>query len=275
MNAWHAPDDLLDRYVASAEPELLAATAWSVEAHLDGCASCRARLAARAARQPELDALLVEVDARLIGLLDAEPPRRGASSSLRAALLRRGSWLPAGRTLPWLCASLLVLLAALAADLGAGASEPGLVLVVAPVLPLIGVGASWGRLTDPMHELMATVPVAGLALVLRRTFVVLVIVLPVAALAGELTGASPARWLLPALALTTGSLALGTRLGVTAATFSVGVAWCVAVVVPAFANATDPGVLQASWLPVWAAVSIASAGLLAARRSTYDRLLPT
>ena len=43
--AWHVPDALLDRFAAIDGPALPAPDLWSVEAHLERCPDCRARLA--------------------------------------------------------------------------------------------------------------------------------------------------------------------------------------------------------------------------------------
>src|SRR5205814_2288396 len=72
---------------------------------------------------------------------------------------------------------------------------PSVVLLFAPVVPLLGVAAVWSSAADPAHELVAATPRAGLHLILRRTLAVLVVVLPVLVLAGWAVGASPARWL--------------------------------------------------------------------------------
>jgi hypothetical protein len=147
------------------------------------------------------------------------------------------------------------------------------VLLAAPVLPLIGVAASWTRALDPAHELVAGTPAAGLPLLLWRTLVVLAIVVPVALLAGVVTGADgPAAWLLPCLALTAAALEIGSVVGLVRATCAVGVAWAAGVVLPALATASTPAALEPSWLPVWTALALAAAGVIAQRRHAYRRL---
>ena len=83
---------------------------------------------------------------------------------------------------------------------------PSLLLLLAPVAPLLGVAAAWARGTDPAYELVAATPRAGLYLVLRRTLAVLVVVIPALTVAGcrsarrRLAGccrawrSPPARW---------------------------------------------------------------------------------
>ncbi|CAM5729862.1 hypothetical protein SHIRM173S_01344 [Streptomyces hirsutus] len=80
---------------------------------------------------------------------------------------------------PWLAMVVSVTLLALLLDLGdTGSGEVSLVLLFAPVLPVLGVAASWSRGLDPAYELTASVPRAGLPLVLRRTASVLGVVVP-------------------------------------------------------------------------------------------------
>ncbi len=42
---WHVPDALLERFATLDGEALAPAEAWSIEAHLERCADCRARLA--------------------------------------------------------------------------------------------------------------------------------------------------------------------------------------------------------------------------------------
>ena len=92
-------------------------------------------------------------------------------------------------------------------------------LLAAPVLPLLGVAASWSRVFDPAYDLVAATPAAGLSLLLRRTAVVLAVIVPAALLAGVVTDADGvATWLLPCLALTAAALALGSVTGLVRAT---------------------------------------------------------
>ncbi|TFV29984.1 hypothetical protein E4K10_46945 [Streptomyces sp. T1317-0309] len=61
------------------------------------------------------------------------------------------------------------------------------------------VAASWTQKLDPMGELTVSTSRAGLQLVLRRTAVVLAVLIPVLAVAGGVSGVSPAMCLLRGL----------------------------------------------------------------------------
>jgi hypothetical protein len=269
---WHVPDALLDRFAAIDEPALMPPELWSVEAHLERCSECRVRLTPLVAvRSPDVSALVERVEAELSGRIGALP---APVSRPRRSLARR---LTGGLLISRLVACVAVMLAATLLDLAAGAGDggaPSWVLLAAPVLPLIGVAASWTRALDPAHELVAGTPAAGLPLLLWRTLVVLAVVVPAALVAGAVTDADGlATWLLPCLALTVVALALGSVIGLVRATCAVALAWAAGVVLPALATQEMPAALEPGWLPAWSALTIVGAGVIALRRRTYRRLM--
>lgn len=152
------------------------AALWSIEVHLDTCADCREELAANAtpATADLLDRVAISLDQ---AIETSPPPVRQRTQA--AAVNRR--WL-AWTLLPWLAVTVAVLGCGVLLN-SAEPSLPSLVLLLAPVAPLPGVAVVWSRRIDPVWELIATTPAAGLAMVLRRTFAVLAVVLP-ALLAG-------------------------------------------------------------------------------------------
>ena len=181
-------------------------------------------------------------------------------------------WVPPGF---WarLAMTMLVLAAAIGLDLAVSSGlPPSVVLLVAPVAPLLGVAAVWSAGLDPVHELVVASPRAGLHLVLRRTLAVLGVVIPALAVAGWMTGASPARWLLPCLAFTAGALALGEVIGLRRAAAVLAGAWTVGVITPSVLTARAPAVLEPASLPYWAALTAVIAVALALRRDAYKGL---
>jgi hypothetical protein len=268
---WHVPDTVLDRFAAIDEASLPDPALWSAEAHLERCPGCRARLTrAMAAHNPEtlafVESTRVELAARMATLPPpAQPSRRGPAQRLTGGLL-------VSRLAACVAVLLVAALLDLAADAAAG--EPSWVLLIAPVLPLLGVAASWSRALDPAHELVAATPARGLALLLRRSLVVLLLVVPAALLADALVGeGGEAVWLLPSLALTATGLALGSLVDMGRAMSALAAAWGVGVVAPALASREVPAVLDAAWLPAWAALTILAAGVIAVRRHSYRRLI--
>lgn len=268
----HAPSGLLERY-ARGGADLGVDAVWAVEAHLEACGGCRARLGEAVHRHsPEAVALLERVRAGLDAEV-AHNPRMPARRRL-PWLRGRALWWGPPALLPRLGMTILVVLVALGLDLADGAAGrlPSLVLLVAPVAPLLGVAAAWSRGLDPAYELVVASSRAGLWMVLRRTLAVLAVVIPTLTLVGWLVGASPARWLLPCLALTAAALALGEVVGLYRAASGLALGWAAVVVAPSLATAQAPVLLAPASLPGWAAATAAVAIVLALRRPPYTRL---
>jgi hypothetical protein len=257
MTAHHPGEQLLRHYARG--DDIPADQLWAVESHLESCAPCRGRLA------PEPIAELVWAD--LAPVLDRTPQMPPARSWLR----RVSHWVSpvAG---PWLAMILLVTAAAVALD-QAGSVARGqisLVLLVAPVLPVLGVAASWGRAMDPAYELVAATPRAGLPLVFRRTVAVLAVVVPGLLVASLLTGASLTQWMLPCLAFTTCTLALGGLIGITRAAITLIAGWAAGIVLPTIALSRTSVALDVAATPVWAAVLAVGLMVIAVRFRTQS-----
>lgn len=252
--SWHATTNLLRRYGVG-DPTLAADAVWAVEVHLESCADCRAALAAAVGPDPLIDEVWAGLD-----LTPAPAP-----------VPRRGQWLRTWATpamAPWLATSVLVLLLAFLAD-RFGPSNISLALLIAPVTPVAGVAAAWARGIDPAHEVVAATPRAGLYLVLRRTAVVVAVLIPLLALA---TWASPARWLLPSLAFAVGTLALGGFIGVRRAAVVLMGCWTGLVIAPTVLTARPPVVFEPAALGFWLAVFLLCAAVVRMRATVYLRL---
>ncbi|GGT07248.1 zf-HC2 domain-containing protein [Streptomyces atratus] len=309
MTHWHVGGELAERYAAGSVAET---DAWSLEKHVETCGGCAARVSAAVRARQEAVVLLDGVRAGVLAAVAAgEAPESGPvrsnqvrflASATGAVLNGRvrlpGSATRAGRLLwaagpalrgAWLLALVLVAVGALALAYGAGlgAATRPLLLVIAPVLPLAGVVVSYGRHTDPLHEITAATPSGGLRLLLTRTAAVLGVSIPALTLAGaalpaSAAGPGPAAWLLPGLAMTLAALALGSYVGCRTGASSVAVAWAAAVLLPAFATSPleigKPAAEAAKYFagPAaqggWAAGALVCAALLAARRRSFDHL---
>jgi hypothetical protein len=149
---------------------------------------------------------------------------------------------------------------------------PSLVALLAPIAPLPGVAIAWSRRHDPAWELIAGTPAAGLTMLLRRTAAVLAVVVPALALASSRTGVSLALTLLPCLAFTAATIALGAVVGVRRAAIGLGAAWALAVVLPAVLTLRLPAVLQPGAAAGWAVLTLALAAFAAARTDPFRRL---
>lgn len=249
--------------------DLAADEVWALEAHLEACRVCRDRLSA--AVGAEVPAVVSLVDTVWSGL----EPQLAVTATMpcgRRWSARLARW-TTPTMVPWLAMVVGVTLLALLLDLvDTGSGEVSLVLLFAPVLPVLGVAASWSRGLDPAYELTASVPRAGLHLVLRRTASVLGVIVPALLVGGWVTGVMVAQWLLPCLAFTATTLALGGVVGVTRAAVVLAAVWTAVVVAPTLATSRTTFALQTGGLPAWGLILALGIGVLIARRGAYSVL---
>ena len=259
----HLSPAVIARY-ADGTTALDAVTLWSVEVHLEDCPDCRALVAG--STTDDSRALL----ARVAAGVDHEIVGGPAPAPRRRLSMLRNRWL-VWHLVPWLTMTVAVLGCAVLLD-ALESSLPSLVLLLAPVAPLPAVAIAWGRRHDPAWELIAGTPAAGLAMLLRRTTGVLAVVVPALGLASSRTGISLALTLLPCLAFTAATIALGAFVGVRLAAAGLGAAWVVAVVAPALITTQSPAVLQPGGSVVWAALTLMLAGFAATQANSFRRL---
>ena len=269
QTTWHADDQLLDRYAAGTVDPARAA---SLEAHLMACAICRAGLATTV-DQDRLGSSWAVLDAALdaprAGLAERALCRLGMRDD-RARLLAAT---PALR-LSWLAGIGVALAFAVSAAHG-GRGERGLLafLLVAPLLPVVGVAAAFSRGMDPTAELAASTPLSAFRLLLLRSTAVLgasVVLAGGAALALPDSGLLLAGWLLPAFGLSVASLALATFVAPIAAAGGVALAWATAVLASEALAAGSlsalrrPGPLESPLFGAGGQLVLAILGLMAA-----------
>ncbi|QKV78138.1 zf-HC2 domain-containing protein [Amycolatopsis sp. Hca4] len=268
----HAPEQLIVAYVAG--EDLPGDQLWGLEAHLEACRVCRERLAEIAPVEPVVDLVWsrLSVEVRLPSGPFHEPAPAPRPQRRRRRWRWLGTWVTPAMA-PWLAMIAAVTLAAILLDsVWRAALDVTAVQLFAPVLPVLGVAVSWARGLDPAYEVVTATPRAGLYLVVRRTVAVLAVVLPVLAVSGWLTGTQPALWLLPSLAFTTGTLALGGLVGVGRAAYALVVVWVAIVVLPAFIQRGEAFSLGTGALPVWAGVFVLTTVVVALRGPAFTRL---
>ncbi|SNY24021.1 zf-HC2 domain-containing protein [Paractinoplanes atraurantiacus] len=249
---------------ADREADLDEVTTWSVEVHLESCADCRSLMAGYTTGDTRalLDRIATGLDRGIAAGPAPTRPRRWAAA--------RHRWL-VWHLMPWLTMTVAVLACAALLE-AAQPSFPSLVALLAPVAPLPGVAVAWSRRHDPAWELIAGTPRSGLAMLLRRTAAVLAVVVPALALASDRTGVSLAVTLLPCLAFTAATIALGAYAGVRRAAAVLGTAWTLAVIVPAVVTADPPVVLQPGSSLGWALLTLVLGGFAVTQAATFRRL---
>ena len=224
--SWHADTRLLERY---AHGTLDDANAYSVEAHVIGCDDCRARLPRQ---QERLDTIWTSVHASMhaprMGPIEWMLRRLGVSNYLARVLAATPSL-----SLSWLGAVVTALAFTILVS-HAGTGTPLPFLLIAPMLPLAGVVAAYGPGVDPTYEMGAAAPMRGLRLLLIRSiavFTATVVLIGVGSFGLPHVVWTDALWILPALGLTTASLALSTWFPPVRSALIVGASWIVIAIV--------------------------------------------
>ncbi|GAA4587193.1 hypothetical protein GCM10023194_35410 [Planotetraspora phitsanulokensis] len=228
---WHLPGELIQRYATG---RLEPVQVMSVETHLSRCAACREAV-------PYDEEWLATSWERIEDLVDRPSPRPAARLLHRAGVPDHLATFLAATPTPargWLAAVGAVLTFAVTAAHLAGQDPFWAVhavvpfLTIAPVLPLAGIALAYGPHVDPVHELQAATPMAGPRLLLLRALAVLVPAVVLTSIAAPFLpgpGRLAAAWLLPALALTAGTLALSTRVSPRLAAGGLVTAWLAAL----------------------------------------------
>jgi putative zinc finger protein len=267
---WHLDPEIAERYADGALGHVLTA---SVEQHLLACPECRALLTPHV-DTARLDAVWSDVLERV------EQP---AKPLLERALCRAGMAEPTARVVAaapslrgaWVAGMTLVLALAL---LAAYLSPHGIAVYLAltPLLPMVGVALAYGPAADPAFEIAAATPYSQVRLLaLRTAFVVSTTTVPTT-VAGLLLPGSPlvaVAWLAPALALTVGTVALGTRVAPPVAAAGLAVLW-LGFSLRALTPRRDPMLaLSPPVLLVSAVLLAVAAAVLVVRRHDLPELL--
>jgi len=235
---WHIDAGMLDAYLDDGLDFVRAA---SVEVHLDRCVSCRAAVSDRAGDVEQMAQdherswaeLLDRVDQPRLTWVERLLMRCGVGSGsarVVASSELMGGW--------WLAGISVILCAALLTHLGADAAGVAVFLLVAPILPVAGVVLAYGAAGEPGYELAVVAPYSSFRRMLVRSGTAIAATLPAAGLVTLAlpSGIMPALWLLPALTLTTATLAASTFTSPPRAAGAVAVVWlglCHTMLVPA------------------------------------------
>ncbi|HEY3009333.1 MAG TPA: hypothetical protein VGJ63_14875 [Micromonosporaceae bacterium] len=268
MTGWHVDEETLRLY-ARGQGQLSFGA--SVEAHLISCARCRALLtpAVDVDRLERLwDEVVERVDAPRPGVVErllrlARIPEDTARL-LAATPSLRASWLLA-------MAATLAFAAFAAASSASHDRGTLLFLIVAPILPVAGVAVAFHGGLDPAYEIGLATPYPQFRLLLLRSAAVTAVTCITAFAAGLLLpqrALTAAAWLLPALALTSLTLALGRRVDTAYAAGVVVAVWTAAVVL-GYLRLGSFAVFGIAGQLTYLAVAVASLVVLAAGRNPY------
>lgn len=265
--SWHPDRVVLDRYAEGTVGDVLAA---SVEAHVVTCPSCGAALtdSVAAGRRERIWAGVSEVAEAPTTRRIERPLRWLGFPEATARLL---AMTPAVRP-SWVLSVTLVLATAVVfgPELGEGSAA---FVLLGPLVPVVGVAASFGRRVDPVYGVGLATATGGFRLLLVRVTAVVAtsaLVVAVAALvANELLWS--VLWLLPALCVTLLTLVLSTWVSPWAASGLVSMGWVTAVSAVVAGPMPDAVFLLSGQL-LLALLAGVLLVVLAARRQAFESL---
>lgn len=266
---WHADDEVLSAYV---DGRLDAINGASVEQHLARCGRCRTSitpLVDRDALERAWSGVRESIErtplplpiraAGRLGLPDGTAVLLAAAASLRTA---------------WLVSAVVALAFAALAVAATGGEALAPFLLVAPMVPVVGVAAAYGPSQDPLETLVVTAPYGRTRLVLLRTVAVLVSVLPVAVAMGSLLPGPQwlaVAWLGPALAMVPVLMAVASFVGPRAAAAGLAIGWSGAVL-GSLRGRPPEWLLQSEQQSVYLALAVGALVVLAVRYVRDQRI---
>ncbi len=284
-STWHVPDRDLERYVAGT---IDAVSATSVESHVVTCNVCQQRLGQQLHAEGPDTANTTAADATWRAIADAIDQPTATRHRMLGRLARRHPMAtvtfgtPALRWAGALALGLVLLAPLLLNGIGLTGAGLTLLFVLAPLVPLAGIAASYSLTVEPVGELAFATPARTSRLLLWRGLCVLSISIPVGVLAA-IPFSAPAGllvgWILPALALCAITIAAATWRDPVPVAAGLALVWAVAVVLltvgagRSAASITDE---LASWAPTLQVLSLAaiSAGVAvaASRRQAFEQV---
>lgn len=215
--------------------------------------------------------ITIELDAPRPGFVERFLRRIGLPAHLTRLMVAT----PALRRSWFIALGLSILIGLGATDAAKPRDDLFILLLLAPLVPTLGVAMAYGSAADPAHEVSLATPMSGLRLILTRAAAVVgcsSLFLGLASLLTPSTSTMAFAWLLPSFGLCTATVAGMTYTTPRRASAIVGCLW-VLLVVAARVSANDP--LAAFTIGGQAFMTVATvAGLAVAhhRRDRFDLL---
>jgi hypothetical protein len=207
--------------------------------------------------------------------LDAPVPSRIerllSALGLPAHISRVALATPSLRRIWFVATALVVVIGLASADRTQSRDSIFTFLIIAPLLPVLGVAMAYGSDADPAHEIGLATPMRGLRLVLTRAVVVLLCsALTLSIVSIVSANAMALVWVLPGLALTLLTLAGSTVVSPRRSAVAVGGAWLVGLLIlnGALADPVSAFVRPGQTLSILA--SVAAGVVLYQRRFHFD-----
>lgn len=263
---FHVEPETVARYRANLADRTTSA---SVEAHLFACAGCRQLLIA--------DAGLVE--RTWTGIRDRiEPGEPGLLEQFLLALrvpdhyARLIAVTPNLRVSFFAAVVLALVFAAVANLTDTPATAHQMLVLAAPIIPVLGVALAYGRIVDPAFEMALPTPVSALALLLLRSSAVLAFSVGVCLLVWPFVPAFGsivvAAWLLPSLMLTLATIAVSSRIDTVYAASGVAMVWVVTMLVLIGAEVRTTG---ATAMAIYSILAVLAGLIVTGNKNAYEQ----
>lgn len=222
MTDWHLTDDVAAALAAD-PTRINHATAASAEQHLVACPRCQEAVA-RHSRARSMD----EMWAEIVDEIDQPVGRqaRWVSETTWTRLVAATPALRLGALVAGVAVIALVVIVSRLAD------TPDVFLVLAPIVPTVGVAIIFAPGAEPAGECGLATPMHGIGLLVRRVAVVEISALVVLGSSAVLIDGPmvvAVGWLLPSLALSVGTIAGASRWPATSVAGALSVGWVAAV----------------------------------------------
>ena len=264
---WHVSQEMMASYRDSASSD---AASHSLELHLVECEPCR-RIAAGAVESNRRDRIWARiseaVDMPKARWLEEALRRFGVNAHTARLIAMTPSVQPS-----WLLAvaTILALAAVAASSLG-----PIPFLVVAPLVPVVGVAIAFGHPIDPVHEIGVASPTGGFRLVLIRASAVLMASIAISVVPGLFLREFRwmVVWLLPALACTLLVLVISTFTHLSTAAVVVSLLWVAGVTATELAASTPVASFVGLAQLIFACAVLGLLTLLLLRRTSFERIV--
>ncbi len=215
--------------------------------------------------------ITVELDAPRPGLIERFLRRLGLPAHFTRLMVAT----PALRRSWFIALALSILIGLGATDAAKPRDDLFILLLLAPLVPTLGVAMAYGLSADPAHEVTLATPMSGLRLILTRAAAVVgcsSLFLGLASLFTPSTTAMAFAWLLPSFGLCAASVAAMTYTAPRKAAAGVGGLWVILVTTARVVAADPLAAFTSSGQVLMAIVTVL--GLLVAylRRDRFDLL---
>jgi hypothetical protein len=267
--SWHVDEPILDLYASGT---LGGPAVYSVEAHLVTCPRCRGELSTRV-DESRLDRIWTSVrdrvDAPRAGIVERILVSARVPPHVARLLMATPSLRPS-----WIASVAVSLAFSVLADrfVGAGALP---FLIVAPLVPVVGIAGAFSRPIDPVWEIATATPIGGFRLTMIRAAAVLAASIALAGLAAVALpepGLTSVAWLLPSLGLTGLTLALSTSsAGMPKVAGAVAATWSIGVVLIERLAEQRLAAFDARGQVLLGMIAVASIVVVVARRDAFER----